>query len=49
MEENLYKAEELRNLDIKPKINDISLNILQDYYKIFFNAICVYILHGGRR
>lgn len=28
----MYRPEELRNLAIKPKINDISLKVLQDYY-----------------
>jgi len=31
----MYTAEELRNLTEKPRINDISLNILQDYYKMY--------------
>lgn len=35
MEEDLYKAEELKTLAIKPKINDISLKVLQDYYQMF--------------
>lgn len=33
----MYKAEELRGLSIKPKINDIELNVLQDYYSKFLN------------
>lgn len=35
MEENLYKAEELKNISIKPKINDISLAVLQEYYQMY--------------
>ena len=35
MEDNLYKADELKDLNIKPKINDISLAVLQDYYQMF--------------
>ena len=35
MEVILYKAEELKDLAIKPKINDISLAVLQNYYEIF--------------
>ena len=31
----MYKPEELKNLSIKPKINDISLAVLQDYYQMF--------------
>ena len=33
----MYKAEELRGLSIKPKINDIDLDVLQDYYRKFLN------------
>ena len=33
----MYKPEDLRNLGIKPKINDIDLDILQEYYEIFLN------------
>lgn len=33
----MYKAEELRTLSVKPKINDIDLNILQGYYRKFLN------------
>jgi len=33
----LYKAEELCGLLIKPKINDIDLDVLQDYYRKFLN------------
>jgi hypothetical protein len=33
----LYKAEELCGLSEKPKINDIDLNVLQDYYRKFLN------------
>lgn len=31
----MYSALELRNLSIKPRINDISLKILSEYYKTF--------------
>ncbi len=31
----MYKAEELKDLVIKPKINDISLVVLQNYYEMF--------------
>ena len=33
----MYKAEELRTLSVKPKINDIDLNILRDYDRKFLN------------
>jgi hypothetical protein len=33
----LFRAEELCGLSIKPKINDIDLNVLQDYYRKFLN------------
>ena len=33
----MYKAEELCGLSIKPKINDIDLIVLQDYYRKFLN------------
>ena len=33
----MYKAEELCGLTVKPKINDIDLNVLQDYYRKFLN------------
>ena len=33
----MYKAEELCGLLIKPKINDIDLDVLQDYYRKFLN------------
>lgn len=33
----MYKAEELSGLSIKPKINDIDLNVLQDYYRKFLS------------
>lgn len=33
----MYKAEELRGLTIKPRINDIDIDILQDYYRKFLN------------
>jgi hypothetical protein len=31
----LYKAEDLKGLVVKPKINDISLDVLQEYYQMF--------------
>ena len=31
----MYKAEELKDLAVKPKINDISLAVLQEYYQMF--------------
>lgn len=31
----MYKAEELNDLAVKPKINDISLAVLQEYYQMF--------------
>ena len=31
----MYRPEELFNLSIKPRINDISLSILQEYYNMF--------------
>ena len=34
---DLYKAEELCGLSVKPKINDIDWNVLQDYYRKFLN------------
>ena len=33
----MYTAAELRNLQIKPRINDISLQTLADYYAMFLN------------
>lgn len=33
----MYKAEELRGLKLKPRINDIDLRTLQDYYSKFLN------------
>lgn len=33
----MFRAEELCGLSIKPKINDIDLNVLQDYYRKFLN------------
>lgn len=33
----MYSAAELRELKIKPKINDITLEILREYYEIFLN------------
>ena len=33
----MYKAEELCGLLIKPNINDIDLDVLQDYYRKFLN------------
>lgn len=36
----MYTAYELKNLSIKPKINEISLQVLADYYAIF---ICPFI------
>ena len=31
----MYTALELRTLNIKPRINDISLKILSEYYQMF--------------
>ena len=31
----MHSAVELRNLSIKPKINDISLKVLSEYYEMF--------------
>ena len=31
----MYTAYELKNLSIKPRINDISLRVLADYYIAF--------------
>ena len=36
-EKDLYKAEDLCGLSVKPKINDIDWNVLQDYYRKFLN------------
>lgn len=33
----MYTATELKNLTIKPRINDITLQLLADYYTIFLN------------
>lgn len=33
----MYTAAELRNLQVKPRINDISLQVLADYYAMFLN------------
>ena len=33
----MYKPEDLKHLNIKPKINDIDLDVLQEYYEIFLN------------
>lgn len=33
----MYTAEELLNLQMKPRINDITLKILADYYAFFLN------------
>lgn len=33
----MYTAEELQNLQIKPRINDITLKVLADYYAYFLN------------
>ena len=33
----MYTAEDLRGLEIKPRINDIDLDVLQDYYEKFLN------------
>ena len=33
----MFRAEELCGLSIKPRINDIDLNVLQDYYRKFLN------------
>ena len=32
-----YTAEDLRGFEIKPRINDIDLDVLQDYYEKFLN------------
>lgn len=31
----MYNAIELKNLKIKPKINDISLDVLREFYELF--------------
>lgn len=31
----MYSATELRTLSIKPRINDISLKVLSEYYKMY--------------
>lgn len=33
----MYKPEDLKNLTIKPRINDIDLDVLQRYYELFLN------------
>lgn len=33
----MYTAAELKNLSIKPRINDISLQVLADYYTMFLH------------
>lgn len=33
----MYKAEDLQNLQMKPRINDITLKVLADYYAFFLN------------
>ena len=33
----MYRAEELRGLKLKPRINDVDLRTLQDYYSKFLN------------
>ena len=47
----MYKAEELCGLLIKPKINDIDLDVLQDYYRKFLNPFIYQydIIHFLRR
>ena len=33
----MYSAVELKELTIKPKINDISLEVLREFYEIFLH------------
>ena len=33
----MYTAEELLNLQMKPRINDITIKVLADYYAFFLN------------
>lgn len=33
----MYKAGDLQNLQMKPRINDITLKVLADYYAFFLN------------
>ncbi len=33
----MYNAVELKELTIKPKINDISLDVLREFYEIFLS------------
>ena len=40
----MYTALELRTLNIKPRINDISLKILSEYYQMFL-APFIYNYH----
>ena len=40
----MHSAVELRNLSVKPKINDISLKILSEYYEMFLYPF-IYIYH----
>ena len=44
----MYSAVELKELDIKPKINDISLDVLREYYEIFlYPFIYTYTITKG--
>lgn len=43
----MYKAVELKELTIKPKINDISLDVLREYYEIYLHPfIYSYMVTG---
>ena len=33
----MYKAVELKELTMKPRINDITLEVLREYYEIFLS------------
>ena len=46
----VYKPEDLKNLTIKPRINDIDLDVLQRYYELFLNPfIYEYNVEDQRR
>ena len=36
----MYNAVELKELTVKPKINDISLAVLREFYEMFISIYC---------
>ena len=45
----MYTAIQLENLKVKPKINDISLKVLSEYYEIFLHPFIYHYHIDGRK